>query len=78
MKQYLAMVKKEKSQFWHFSIQRFPCGDNEEADRLARLASSAIESLDPRIIVEHLAKPSIREEEDRKVNMADLEPQWAS
>lgn len=54
MKQYLAIVEEEKSQFKCFIIQRIPQEDNEDAKRLAKLASSAHEDLGPRIILEHL------------------------
>lgn len=37
-----------------------------------------MESLDPKIIVEPLPKPSIKAEEDREVNMASPEPEWAN
>ena len=60
MKQYLSIVEKEKSWFERFSIQRVPQEDNEEADRLARLASSTIKDLTPGILVEYLLEPSIK------------------
>lgn len=78
MKQYFALVEKEKSQFVHFSIQRVPRRGNEEADRLAKLAISTIEDLTPGIFVEHLLEPSIKVREEREINVVSLEPKWAS
>lgn len=78
MKQYFTIVEKEKSQFGHFSIQWVPRGDNEETDKLAKLASSATENLSLRILVEHLPKPSIKAEGHREVSMASPDPEWAS
>lgn len=39
--------------------------------------SSTIEDLSPRILVKHLLKPSIKAGEEREVNMASPEPEWA-
>lgn len=78
MKQYLVIVEKEKSQFKHFSIQQVPHGDNEEADRLAKLASSTTEDLTLRILVEHLLEPSIKTGEKKEINTTSPEPEWAS
>lgn len=77
MKQYIAIVEKEKSRLWHFNIQRVPRGDNEEANRFAKLVSSASENLAPGIIIEHLPRPSIKAK-DKEVNMNSLKPEWVS
>lgn len=66
---------KEKSRFRHFNIQRVPQGQNEEANRLARLASSVAKSLNPGIIVEYLSKTNTEVEKEREVNMASSEPE---
>lgn len=78
MKQYLAIVEKDKSQFRHFIIQQVPWGDNEDADRLAKHASSASENLALGVMVEHLPQPSIKVKEDKKINMTSPELGWAT
>lgn len=45
---------------------------------MAKLASSVIESLNPRIFVECLPKSSIEAVEGKEVNMANHKPEWAS
>lgn len=78
MKQYPTLVEKEKSRFEHFNIQRVPWEDNEEANRLAKLASSTVEDLTLGILVKLLLEPSIKTGKEREVGMASLEPEWAS
>lgn len=74
MRQYLVIVEKEKSQFKRFTIQRIPREDNENADRLAKLASSTSENLAPGIMVEYLLQPSIKAKEDKKINVTNPRP----
>lgn len=73
MKQYQALATKEKSWFKQFSIQQVPWGQNEKADKLARLTLSTMENLDPRIFIESLTKLSIEVKEGKEVNIASLE-----
>lgn len=76
MKQYHTLVVKEKSKFEHFTI-RVPRGQNEKADRLARLVSSVVENLNHRIFIECLLEPRT-EATGNEVNVASPEPEWAS
>lgn len=59
-------------------MQRVPRRDNGEVDRLSRLASSANKDLGPGILVEHLLRLSIKVGGHKEVNVASLEPEWAS
>lgn len=75
MKQYHALVVKETSQFEYFAKQRIPWGQNENADRLSKLASSVVENLNPGIFTEYLPEPSVEVGEGKEVNMASPEPE---
>lgn len=73
IKRYLTVVEKEKSQFEHFDIQQVPRAKNEEADRLAKLASSDAEYIPPRVTMAHLPRPNIEVRRDLKVDTIGLE-----
>lgn len=78
IKQYHALAMKEQSRFKHFAIQRVPQDQNEKSDRLVRLASSVLESLNPEIFIECLPRPSTKIKERKEVNMAIPEPELAN
>lgn len=77
MKRYLTAVEKEKSQFEHFDIQQVPRVKNEEADRLAKLASFDAEYIPPGVTMKHLSRPSIEARRDLKVDTIGPKAWWA-
>ena len=71
---YLQKVKELVAHLKHFSIEHIPRSENQQADALARLASSA-KWMSPRTITwEVLREPSINEK--REVAMLDRGPSW--
>ncbi|XP_057247305.1 uncharacterized protein LOC130589767 [Beta vulgaris subsp. vulgaris] len=72
MRMYLRKVKEEITSLSQFSITHIPRSENQQADALSRLASSA-EDLSPRpIMSEILRAPSI----NKAVNTLDRSPTW--
>lgn len=59
-------------------MRQVPQDHNEKTNKLARLALSTVESLDPRILMEYLPKINTEAKKDEEVNTANLEPKWAS
>lgn len=78
MKHYQMLVVKEKSRFKQFTMQQVLWGQNEKANKLAKLASSTVESLDPGILMKYLPRPSTEAEKDKEVNTDSPKPKWAS
>ena len=71
MKEYCQMAKDLVRKFSKVVLQRIPCLENEEVDRLARIASS--EQLDPEVPFVTLNSPRIQTLE---VNVLQTQASW--